>query len=174
MSAVAHPRAGPLWSGGPRSSRAAKIAMLVELGVGLVISLVVLFAMVFASSRMAWDGPFVSAGRPTPFTAMLGFTAMVVIAQGASALLFARRSAWPRGLGIVIAFGFAGVCAFFIGAIVFEFAAGLITGRTPSMGDQYDQIGVFASLLPAALVFVLNARAVYFAVREFGSPRQDP
>lgn len=161
--------AGAFWTRGPRAYRQAVIAALVELVTGTAIALFVLIAFLAtpASSSFAWSSPFTMAnGRPSPLVAMLAFTVVVVVAQVAAAILLARRRAWLRGLGMSIALVFAAVCAFFVGAIVFEFAASLVTGRLPTMGDQFDRIGVFVSLVPAALLLLLNLRAVYFAARD--------
>lgn len=157
---------GAFWTRGPRAYRQAVIAALVELAAGIAVTLFVLIAFLAApaSSNFAWSGPFtMKDGRPSPLTAMLLFTGIVVVAQAGAAILLARRNAWLRVLGILVALAFASVCLFFVGAIVVEFVAGLVTGRPPSMGDQFDQIGVFASLVPATAVLVLNLRAAYFA-----------
>jgi multisubunit Na+/H+ antiporter MnhC subunit len=163
----AHHVSGISWlSSSPRSARLVFIAMLLELGVGLVVSAVVLVA--FAPSAASLAGlVWMPTGSPTPFISALLLTAIVVATQGGAAIALRQQHVWLRVVGLVVALAIGIVCALFLLAIVIEFATKAARCTLAgSGGDVYDQIAVYASILPALAVLILNGRAAFFAARE--------
>jgi hypothetical protein len=152
------------WTATPAPSRAALLATLVILGLGVASFLVIL---VVASATMGLS-PLTVIFGPGPGMPLIVWLVSVLAAtalQGLVSLALRQRPALLRAIGTAGAFAIAAVCIAFITSAAFSLINYLTTGNVD--GDLLDLLAVLSIGVPLALIIgALNARACVLEVGE--------
>jgi hypothetical protein len=158
------PTHADFWVRTPAPARAALMATLVVLGVGLASFLAILW-VASASSGLSPVTVIFGPGQGMPLIVWLGTVLSAAVLQGLVWLTLRQRPALLRAIGAAAAFAIAAICLAFIVLAALSLVDYLTTGRLP--GDILDLLVILFFGVPLGLVIGgLNARACLLEVRE--------
>ncbi|MGN6358837.1 MAG: hypothetical protein ACTHNK_00425 [Thermomicrobiales bacterium] len=155
----------------PPPARPAFLAALIELVLGLAVFGVFVAMASVAEGVSPWTA-IVGPLPGTPLIIWLYFLAPVVALQGVVGLALRHPARLIRAVGVLAAFGIAGVALVWVAAALYDLVAALVTEM-----DRYIAEGGLATLpfVPVALLIAaLNARAGRLGLRGVRRQRSVP